>query len=279
MIELEQLQHLITFQECETLSKAAKQLHISQPVLTRSMQKLEEELEVSLFTRTKNKISFNETGLLAASLASRLLEDTKDMKKQLQDFERKLHTFAIGSCAPAPLLYMGQKVSQYYPQKALLTEIKDMSILMKGLKEKDYIIIIMPYNIEDYDIESIPFMEEQLFFSLPLSHRFANRKSISLKEMDGERMLLMSNIGFWHEMHQRTMPHTKFIIQNDRSIFYDLVELSSLPSFTSDYVMKTETMPQNRHIIPIEDKEAKATFYCWYLKENEIKLKSLLYHL
>ena len=237
MIELEQLQHLITFQECETLSKAAKQLHISQPVLTRSMQKLEEELEVSLFTRTKNKISFNETGLLAASLASRLLEDTKDMKKQLQDFERKLHTFAIGSCAPAPLLYMGQKVSQYYPQKALLTEIKDMSILMKGLKEKDYIIIIMPYNIEDYDI------------------------------------------GFWHEMHQRTMPHTKFIIQNDRSIFYDLVELSSLPSFTSDYVMKTETMPQNRHIIPIEDKEAKATFYCWYLKENEIKLKSLLYHL
>ena len=47
MIELEQLQHLITFQECETLSKAAKQLHISQPVLTRSMQKLEEELEVN----------------------------------------------------------------------------------------------------------------------------------------------------------------------------------------------------------------------------------------
>ena len=37
MIELEQLQHLVTFQECQTLSKAAKQLHISQPVLMKQV--------------------------------------------------------------------------------------------------------------------------------------------------------------------------------------------------------------------------------------------------
>lgn len=75
MIELEQLLHLVTFKECETLSKAAKELHISQPVLSRSMQKLEEEFGVSLFSRTKNKITLNETGMLAVSLASRILED------------------------------------------------------------------------------------------------------------------------------------------------------------------------------------------------------------
>ncbi|MBM6931636.1 LysR family transcriptional regulator [[Clostridium] spiroforme] len=277
MIEIEQLKHLIVFKECETLSKAAQQLHISQPVLTRSMQKLEEDLEVSLFNRTKNKISFNETGLLAVSLATRILDDTDDMKKQLIEYDRKLHTFAVGSCAPAPLQFIVQKLNRYFPQKTLLSEIRDINILIKGLKEKDYTIIIMPYDMEDNsEIESIPFMDEKLFFSLPLSHRFANRKSIRLKEMDGERMLLMSNIGFWNEMHKKTMPHTKFIIQNDRSVFYDLVELSTLPSFTSDYVMKTETMPQNRRIIPIEDSEAKATFYCWYLKENEKNLKSFL---
>ena len=246
MIELEQLQHLVTFQECQTLSKAAKQLHISQPVLTRSMQKLEEELEVNLFNRTKNKIAFNETGLLAVSLAKRILDEKKKIKKQLVDFDRKLHTFAIGSCAPAPLSYLSRKFSQFYPQRTLLTEIKDMHILIKGLKEKDYTIIIMPYDIEDEQIESIPFMDEQLFFSLPLTHPLANKKSISLKEMDGEKML---------------------------------VELSTLPSFTSDYVMKTEIMPQNRVIIPISDAQSHATFYCWYLRENESQLRTLLYHL
>lgn len=53
MLELEQLQYLIAFYEHKTLSKAAEELHISQPVLTRSMQKLEEELHVDLFLRKK----------------------------------------------------------------------------------------------------------------------------------------------------------------------------------------------------------------------------------
>lgn len=279
MFELEQLIHLIAFEEYETLSKAAEELHISQPVLTRSMQKLEEELEIPLFHRTKNRIHFNETGLLAVKHAKRIISDTEDMKKQLIEFDRKLHTFSIGSCAPAPLQYLGQKVSQSYPQKTLLTEIKDMNVLISGLKDKTYTIIIMPYSIEDEQIESIAFMEENLFISLPTSHPLVHQKTISLQDMDGERMLLMSNIGFWHQMHKEKMPHTKFLIQSDRSTFYDLVELSTLPSFTSDYVMKTEQMPQNRVIIPIEDDVAHATFYCWYLKENEISLKSLLYQL
>lgn len=279
MIELEQLQHLLAFHEHKTLSLAAKELHISQPVLTRSMQKLEDELEVSLFNRTKNKISFNETGKLAVELAQKIIEETNDMKNKIKAFDKSQHTFSIGSCAPAPNTYFTQKVTQFYPDKTILSEIQDMDSLIEGIKEKTYTVIIMPYEIEDENIECIPFMEEQLFFSLPLDHRFVNRDILTLKDMDGEKMLLMSNIGFWHEMHKKTMPHTKFLIQQDRSVFYDLVELSSLPSFTSDFMMNLEGRRKNRKIIPIADPEAHATFYCWYLKENEYKLKSLLYNL
>lgn len=53
MIKIKQFIHLISFKEHETLPNAAHQLHISLAVLTRSMQKLEDELEVSLFNRTK----------------------------------------------------------------------------------------------------------------------------------------------------------------------------------------------------------------------------------
>lgn len=279
MIELEQLQHLIAFDEHKTLSQAAKKLHISQPVLTRSMQKLEESLDVPLFIRTKNRISLNENGKLAVDLARRVINDTIDMKKRLKDFDRSQHTFSIGSCAPAPNIHLTQKAYQAYPDKTILSEIKDINILTKGLVDQTYAVVIMPFESNQEDIESIAFMDEQLYFSLPFEHRFSNRQSLSLKEMDGERMLLMSNIGFWHQMHQETMPHTKFLIQQDRSVFYDLIELSTLPSFTSDYMMNLEGKRENRKIIPINDKEAHATFYCWYLKENEKKFKSFLYHL
>jgi len=52
-MELYQLRQLIAVAECGTLSKAAEMVHTSQPALSRSMQNLEAELGVPLFTRTK----------------------------------------------------------------------------------------------------------------------------------------------------------------------------------------------------------------------------------
>ena len=53
MVELEQLKQLIAFVKYGTLSKAAEKLYISQPALSRSIQKLEKTLGVELFDRKK----------------------------------------------------------------------------------------------------------------------------------------------------------------------------------------------------------------------------------
>lgn len=55
MVELSQLEQLLLLAECGTLSRAAEQLHLSQPALSRSMQRLETELQVTLFDRQKTK--------------------------------------------------------------------------------------------------------------------------------------------------------------------------------------------------------------------------------
>ena len=57
MIEFYLLKQLLTFQQCGTLSATAEKLHISQPALSRSMQKLEEELGVPLFERKKTRFN------------------------------------------------------------------------------------------------------------------------------------------------------------------------------------------------------------------------------
>ena len=73
MLTLEQLEQLVAVADYGTLSAAAEALHISQPTLTRSMQKLETEFAVPLFIRSKNKLTFHENGVLATEQARRIL--------------------------------------------------------------------------------------------------------------------------------------------------------------------------------------------------------------
>ena len=75
MIDLQQLKQLVTISNCGTVSKAAEVLFISQPALSRSMQRMEEDLGVVLFDRHKNKIVLNDNGRLAVDFAQKLLTD------------------------------------------------------------------------------------------------------------------------------------------------------------------------------------------------------------
>lgn len=104
MFELNQLEHLLAISKYETLSKAAENLLLSQPALTRSMQKLGEDLCVQLVERTKNKLKLNDNGLLFVEGAEKILYDVKNMSGRIRAYDRSKHTIYIGSCAPVPHL-------------------------------------------------------------------------------------------------------------------------------------------------------------------------------
>lgn len=126
MIELAQLRHLAAFHQSGTLSQAAEELHISQPALSRSMQKLEEELQVPLFERQKNKIRLNANGQMAVEHAQRILEDVKEMAEQVRALDRRSRTIALGNCAPAPGWSAVPVLSNLYPGMTISSEVQEI---------------------------------------------------------------------------------------------------------------------------------------------------------
>lgn len=61
-MDLTQLHQFITVAECQNVSQAAHKLFITQPALSRSISRLETELEVQLFDRKSNALLLNENG-------------------------------------------------------------------------------------------------------------------------------------------------------------------------------------------------------------------------
>ncbi|MCD8116610.1 MAG: LysR family transcriptional regulator [Oscillospiraceae bacterium] len=276
MIETYQLQQLVAFAACGTLSEAAVQLHISQPTLTRTMKKLEEEFGVPLFSRTKNKMELNENGELALKHARKLLEQTDDMVRLVRALDRAGRTISIGSCAPMPLNTLVQSCSGLYPGMTVSAEMKDTEALRQGLEDGNYQFIILPEKPDDDAYYAVEFGHENLYFALPVSHPCANRESLSFHEMNGENMIVLSAIGFWHEMIKREMPASRFLMQSEAYDFSELIRTSSLPYFSTDIAQISAPLPAGRRLIPISDACAHVTYYLICKKKDRSKFKNLL---
>lgn len=273
MLETNQLSQLITIADTKTLSKAAEILHISQPALTRSIQKLESELNVTLFDRQKNKITLNKTGELAVSHARRILADVEHMTQSIQAFERSLHTISIGSCAPAPIVELLYYLTEKFATMTFSSETVNPDSLVLGLKNNTYQIIITNSPVKDSEICCREFCREQLFLTIPPAHPLAAKKDgIFADELAGETMLLFKEIGIWESFIKAKMSQTDFIIQDRDDAFNALIRASALPAFATNLTLKRNDRRQNRIIIPFLDDEAKMTFYCSTLNKNKIYL-------
>ena len=89
MIEMRLLEILSAFAEEGTQAAAAEKLHISQPTLSSSMRKLEEEIGTPLFERTKNRMMLNENGQAAADFAGRILREDAAMRQHMGSFTQR----------------------------------------------------------------------------------------------------------------------------------------------------------------------------------------------
>ncbi len=275
MFELYQLEQLLAVAEHGTLSSAAERLHISQPALSRSMQRLEAELQVTLFTRQKNKIELNENGRIAVDYARKIVEQSQDMVSRIQAFDRSQRTILVGACAPAPLWEIPPLLSDLYPDRTISSEIRENDVLLQGLRDGLYQLIILPHPLEEPGITCVKYGEEHLFFSLPPAHPLSGSKALYMKDLNGETMLLRNHLGFWRDVTDQKMPDTRFLEQEDVA-FDELVRSSALPSFATDVVLRREGNPVNRVHIPILDEEANVTYYCLYRPSEHSELNSFI---
>jgi len=151
MIELYLLEQLLALEDCGTLSEAAKKIHLTQPTLTRSMQKLEQEIGVPLFHRSRKRIQLNDTGKLVAGYARQMLSLEMQMKTAAHRLEQAKHIFSIGSIAPVPLQEFRPLLAEYCSGKTIRSEIRDEHTLLDGLYANTYQMIVLnrPLNEEN----------------------------------------------------------------------------------------------------------------------------------
>lgn len=211
MIENYLLEELITFAHEHTLAKTAAALNVTQPTITRGMQKLETMLAVRLFDRQPNRITLTPTGQLAAQEAEQLLTQQRTFVTKIQNYEQSLVTRTVETTLPGPL--------------ALLTHLK--TVLPNSLRVRQPLIaddqitehlinrqasfIFSNQEILTAGIESRFIGTENLVVHLQRFMYRANQPSITFAELKGISFVVLSAIGIWKDIIQQAIPDAKFL--------------------------------------------------------------------
>ena len=228
MIEMRLLEILSAFAQEGTQAAAAEKLHISQPTLSSSMRKLEEEIGAPLFERTKNRMALNENGQAAAEYARRILREEAAMRQHIQEMERRKHTVSFALCSHSPVAKMTMIASQAFPDMQLntvfCTETEEM---VQGLADHLYTFILTESPVLDERTYGFPCYTERLVALIPEDQPEANRTSISLDELKEHQMLFFCNGGAWERYIRRKLKDGEFIPQTNFADYCSLI--NSLP--------------------------------------------------
>jgi len=185
-MELDQLRYFLQVAERGNFTRAAEDLLLSQPALSRSIQKLESELGQPVFERKTRSVALTEAGTLLQARAQQVLSILEDTKAEITDDGQsgQIRIGAIPTVAPYFLPEVLRKFSREYPKAMLVVQEQTTDQLLKACTqgELDLAIVALPIPAKYLEIE--PLFEEELLLVLPPEHPLTEKSRIRLSDVE-----------------------------------------------------------------------------------------------
>jgi len=271
------LEELVTFAKHGTLAATAEELMVTQPTVTRGMQKLEDDLGVKIFDRQPNRIALTETGKLAAQEAQRALDANQQFYDSVRKFEFSHRITNIGSVAPGPIILMNSLKDLSDNVKISQTMVKP-DLVEKTLVNRDCSMVLTNQKFETPGIESLYIGTEKLAANLDKFMAIASLSSVTFDQLRGLSFVVLNDIGIWKDIIQKEIPNAKFMYQEQRDSFSEITKYSNFPYFSTNIskIDLKQNEDDDRVQIPISDESATMDLYATYLKEEKQPLLPLI---
>lgn len=167
-MDFKQMSYMVKVAECQNITKAAKELYVSQPSLSQFIAKTEEELGVKLFDRSASPLSLTYAGEKYIEAAKEILRINKEIKDELQDiagYQKGRISLGIpserGGYMLPPIL---RKFKEKYPGIEVKTREANTDFLLEELKKGKVDLIIVPDRNLPKELEGQLIYEEELLF-------------------------------------------------------------------------------------------------------------------
>jgi len=197
-VELYQIKYFLAL--CETLNfaRAAERCNVSQPSLTRAVQKLEHELGGLLVVRDRHLTHLTELGALVRPMLDEVVSHSVRVKsvaeQHLGTKKKVLRLGYMPSMGPTRLAPLLTRFGAEQPEVELvLVEASHLGLSDLLLSGRLDAMVAAYINRFDKRLRYSRLYQEQIVVVVPGGHRFQKLQTVRLRELKGERFLVRTN--------------------------------------------------------------------------------------
>ncbi len=226
---LTELRYIIALAREQHFGRAAERCFVSQPTLSVGVKKLEDELGVAIFERSKTAVRVTPVGSQIIEQAQKVLEEASTIKAISSAGQDQLSTplrvGAIYTIGPYLFPNMIPQLQKAAPTMPLYIEENYTSVLRQKLRmgELDAIIVALPFTEADVVTQSL--YDEPFTVLLPAEHPWSSCPSIDVEELSHENLLLLGEGHCFRDQILEACPALRSGKEDDKQT---TVEASSL---------------------------------------------------
>jgi DNA-binding transcriptional LysR family regulator len=263
----------------KSLSSAARELNITQPAVTKGIQRFQEHYDIRLMDRFGKKMILTNAGEVLFNIAEKIFELEKHAEENIRELkQRKKGRIRIQASESVGAYYLPSIMNPFskaHPLINISVNILPSEHVVAKIAELACDIGFISYPIEHEKIRTRVILEDQLVFILPPDHPICQHKHFRPQDLEGNPMIV-------HE--QKSTPHqvfNTFVKKNNITVTSSL-ELSSNRAIKlavenglgialiSRKVAEEEIRNGKLAAIPVPDQSIKRKFYLVHHKEKFI---------
>ena len=201
-LDLRKLGYFVAVAEELHFGRAAERLYIAQPVLSRQIRKLEQELGTDLLTRDSRRVTLTPAG-------QRLLEEARSLLATVEASRRRIVTIAQQQAALTIGFFIGDDFTE--ARKAFSAEHPDVAVSLQRIYwnnqtdvlhngQADVAFVHLPINA--HGLELIPVRSSPRVAVLPLNHPAAGKSQISIADLADDPVIIQRGASpGWQSYH------------------------------------------------------------------------------
>lgn len=192
-----ELRFIVAVARERNFRRAAEKCFVSQPALSVAVKKLEDELGVMIFERSRSEVTMTEIGTQIIEQATRALEEVNRVKEIARQGNNQLVgalklgvIYSVGPYLLPEIIPVLRQTASEMPldvEENLTAQLETQ--LRNGLI--DAAIIALPFDVPGIKLQ--PLYDESFVVVVPNGHSWAKRDSIHPDELSTEKVLLLNN--------------------------------------------------------------------------------------